>query len=209
MKKYVVSVVSLAVVLGGAVSPALADRGSGIRGFFDRFRQEQRDEDEAEDEPRQESRSRDEDAASKSAELRWKLQRQHNAERTERLKEFWDKAGKRLQGIVNRESQMSERIAEQLARKKSAGMNTSEQEALLRDADAAISTAQTSLTEATLTMKRLRDEQAPIADMIVRARELHKTVIGDIRVALRALVDVIVSMRGMSAVPTQTISPTP
>lgn len=210
MKKYVVPVITLAVVLGGAVSPAFAERGSGIRGFFDRFRQEDReDEDESRNEEREGIWNDNRDAVPKGAELRLKLQQQHDKERAERLSMFWEKAGRRLQSIIDRESGMSRRVAEQLARKKAAGGDVSEQEELLRIADAAIATAQTSLTQAPDALRDLRDAQAPVADMIVRARELHREVVGDIRIALRALVDVIVSMRGMSGLPTPTATPNP
>jgi hypothetical protein len=205
MNKHLVATLTLVAVLGGSVSPAFADNDSGIRGFVQKFRQEK-------DKDKENSKLTDRDvlrasAASKSQELRLKLEKKRDAQRQERLMKFWSKSGERLEHLLNREVKMSAKIAERLARFKAAGKDVSKQEALLVTANTAIAKARASLTSAIATMKAMTTEGKPVNEIVAKARELHKNVLSDIRAAHKALVDVIVATRGMSVMTTPSPSP--
>jgi len=208
MKKYLVSTLALVSILGGSVAPAFADEGGGIRDFFRRFRSEQKeDRDENKDERREDRGEFKDELASRSQELRLKLEEKRNLERRERLTKFWRKAGERLQKLIDREKAMSLRIADRLAKFEEAGKDVSVQEALLEDANEAIQAAQDSLTEAIAALKQMVEDGEPVTDIITKARELHKEVVGKIRAGHKALIDVIVSTRGMSVTPSPSATP--
>jgi membrane-associated HD superfamily phosphohydrolase len=206
MKKYLVSAFTLVAVLGSSVAPALADEGGGIRDFFRRFRSERTEDRQENRDDRRENRD---ELASKSQELRRNLEEKRDGERRDKLTKFWRKAAERLQKLINREKAMSQKIADRLERIQESGKDVTEQRRLLALADEAIQEAQDSLTNALTTLRAMVDDNDPVADIIATARELHKEVVGDIRVAHKALIDVIVSTRGISATPTPSPTATP
>ncbi len=188
MKKYIVSTLTLVAVLGGSISPAFADNGSGIRGFFQKFQQGRQDD-------------RRDDAESKSVALRLK----HEADRQERITKFWRKTGERLQRLIDLETKMADKIGKRLQKLEDAGKNVSSQKALLATARLKITDAQTALTSASADtqLKALIEQNKPTSEIMARVRVLHKNVLAAIREAHKALVAVVVSTRGMSA-PTPT-----
>ena len=211
MKKHLVSIVALIAIAGGSVSPALADEGGGIRGFFQKFRAQRQENRDKQQNTRPDWQNFRDELASRSQELRLKLIQKRDQDRIRRLMSFWDKAVGRLQNLIDRESGMSHRIAERLAKFKAAGKDVHEQEVLLGKADEAIAAAQSSLDAAVVTLKQMVTDGKPVADIIAAARQLHAQVVGKIRAGHAALVDVIVSTRGMSLTPTPvpSASPTP
>ena len=110
MNKYIVSTLTLAAVLGGSISPAFADNDSGIRGFFQKFREERQDD-------RKESSDSRDNMASKSAALLLK----HESERRERITKFWKKTGERLQKLIHREKKVTDKIDARIDRLATAG----------------------------------------------------------------------------------------
>mgnify|MGYP001573188487 CR=1 FL=1 len=205
MNKYLVSALTSVAVLGSSVAPALAvDVGArGLIQIRQEKRQEQRDQ---KQETRLDVRA---SASAKNQEVRASLEVKREQERRDRLAKFWSKSSARLQKIIDREVKLSTRIAERLAKLKAAGKDVARQEALLVSANASVAVAQKSLTDANLTLKTMMTDKKPIAEITAKARELHKVITGNIRVSYKALVDVIVSTRGMSATPTPSVSPTP
>ncbi len=191
MNKHIVSTLALAAFVVATTAPALADQSPspspsaspGIR--------------------RNESRE-DINDARKAAQREKREQ-----ERNNRLAKFWKKTGERLQKLINRETKVADKIAARLKKFKDAGKNVSTQETMLADARLKITAAQTALSSAVAEIKKMIADGKPVADIIVKARELHKGVVAAIRTAHKALIDVIVSTRGMSITPTPTPTPTP
>lgn len=205
MKKYLVSTLTLVALLGGSVSPALADEGSGIRGFIQKFRQEREDSREnvrdEQETNRQELKS---NLEVRGADLRLKLEQERNKNRLERLTKFWEKAAGRLKNLIGLETKMADKIEARLKKFEDAGKDVGTQRTMLADARVKIAAAQTALDDAITELKKMKEDGKPIAEVLVQARELHKGVVAKIRDAHRALVDVIVSTRGMSVTPTPT-----
>jgi len=196
MNKHLVAILTLGAVLGSSVVSARAVEGSrdpAVRERAQLERQEARD-----------TKIQERDA------LRLRLEEKRNSERKERLIKFWNRTIERLQKLIDRQTRMSTKIAERLAKYKAAGKDVTRQEALLVTANTAIATAQTSMTNAEAALQVMMTENKPVSEIIAKARELHKEVIGKIRLAHRALVDVIVATRGMSGAqtPTPSVSPT-
>ncbi len=200
MNKHLVAIVTLGAVMGGSVMPALAKEGSGMsRASFKEVRQERQDQREMNGIKNQANR----DA------LRTTLDAKRAQQSKDRVSKFWSKSSAQLQKLIDRETKMSAKIAERLAKFKAAGKNTSSQEALLATANASIATAQTALTNARVTIQAMITANASPADITAKTRELHKDVTTKIRAAHKALVDVIVATRGMSATATPSVTPTP
>ena len=177
MKKYIVSTLALVAVLGGSVSPAFADNGSRIRGFFQKFQQGRQDD------------------------------RRDDTDRQERITKFWRKTGERLQRLINLETKLADKIGKRLQRLEGADKNVSAQKALLVTTRLKITDAQTALASASADpqLKILIEQNKPTSEIMARVRVLHKSVLAAIREAHKALVAVVVSTRGMStATPTQT-----
>jgi len=182
------------------VSPAFADNGSGIRSFFQKFRQERQDD-------RKGSNNNIDDTASRSAALLLK----HEAERRDRITKFWKKTGERLQKLINREKKIADKIGVRIDRLAAAGRDPAkiiELRSALVAARLKIDAAQTALNDATTQINALVIANKP-AEALAKARELHKGVVGKIREAHKALIDVLVSTRGLSVTPTPTPTPTP
>ena len=213
MNKYVVSTLVVATFLGATVLPALAEQSpsptptrSGLPVLRRELNQEVKD---IRENTRQE-------IASKSRELQAKLKEKRDLERKDRITKFWRKTAERLQKLINREKKVADKISARLDRLTTAGRDPAkitEIKAALTAAQAKIDVAQAALTDATAQIKQMITDGKPTADIIAKARELHKGVVAKIREAHKALIDVLVSTRGLSVTPTPTpstsVAPTP
>ncbi len=189
-----VPAVVLAVMVLGSAAPVLAERSPQPTPRNDRG-----------SEKRQE-------VASRSQEFLIQLRAKKEQERRDRLAKFWKKTGERLQRLIDREKKVADKIGARIDRLATKGRDPA-QITKLKDALAAarlkIDAAQTALTDATTQIKQMITDGKPVADIIAKARELHKGVVAKIREAHKALIDVLVSTRGLSVTPSPTPTPTP
>ncbi len=189
MNKHIVSALVLATFVVVTAAPALADQPSSPSPSSS---------------PRLRNESRQEDNDTKKA----AQQAKRDTERKNRILKFWKKTGDRLQNLINRETKIAKKIGDRLQKFKDAGKNVDAQKAMLDSAILKIGLAQKTLDDAIAQIGMLLAANKP-AEALAKARELHKGVVAAIRTAHKALIDVIVATRGMSATPSPSATPTP
>ena len=204
-------VFSMIVVGGFAPAISNAETPAPSASVSPRSRESQQQRLEQEREAQKQRLEQEREAQKQRLEQQREAQKQRlEQEREGRITKFWKKTGERLQKLINRERSVYKKIDERLKKLEEAGKNTTAQRALLVIADAKIKAAQTALTTALddPILKGLIDGDKPMSEITARIRVLHKGVLTAIRDAHKALVDVIVSIRGLSVTPSSTPVPT-
>ena len=128
--------------------------------------------------------------------------------RKQQIKKWWTRNAQRLARIIERESKMADKINEKLEKAARNGKDVSAARAKLIDARAKIAAAAQALRDATAQVDGIIANNKP-SEAFRKLHELNKTVTNAIREAHKALVDVLVTLRGVGAKPTRSPSPSP
>lgn len=213
MNKYITSTLVVAALVAATAAPVFADESSSPSpspSSSPRVREDQKQRLEQQREEQKQRLEQEREAQKQRLEQQREAQKQRlEQEREDRITSFWKKTGERLQKLISREGSVYKKIDERLKKLEEAGKNTAAQRALLVIADTKIKAAQTALTTAIgdAELAKLIADNKPMSEITARIRVLHKGVLAAIRDAHKALVDVIVSTRGMSTTPTPTATP--
>lgn len=198
--------VATAVIVSSLVTatPVFADdngRGGGIRGWIQEFR-DRREEKRNDDEKKERGQGQEVRGT-----LKEKVARRLESWRQARMLNWWSRATNRLEKLIKREDRVAEKISNRLDRLAGAGRDVTQLRADLNIAKTKITDARTALASASSQVEDiLKNNEPKVA--FDKLHQLHKNVIGKIRIAHAALVKVLAETRGFSVTPIPTASST-